>query len=58
MISNAMFLFNFSVYLFRDGNWMQRIWRTIKGFAYFLAVSTIGYKIFKKEKENEINGVS
>lgn len=52
--SNLIFLFNFAVYLFVEGNFFQRGWRVISGLAYVIAVSTFGYKHFKKLKLGQL----
>ena len=54
LLSNVMFAYNLLVYLATGkGGVIKRIWRAIKGSAYVLAVSTIGWKIFKNLKSTE-----
>ena len=46
-----MFAFNLVVYLAPGtGNWYVKAWRLVKGALYVAAVSTVGWKIFKKIK--------
>ena len=49
--TNMMFMFNLAVYLSSaDAGIWQMLWRLFKGVLYVGAVSTIGWKIFKKSK--------
>jgi hypothetical protein len=48
--SNLMFGYNLGVYLSTGKGLLATIWRLIKGAGYVVAVSTIGWKIFKKLK--------
>lgn len=48
--TNMMFGYNLSVYLSTGDGFWATIWRLLKGAAYVAAVSTVGWKIFKKLK--------
>ena len=47
---NMMFGYNLAVYLSTGKGFFATAWRLIKGAAYVGAVSTFGWKIFKKLK--------
>jgi len=49
--SNMMFGYNLSVYLSTGKGFWTTIWRLVKGAVYVAAVSTVGWKIFKKIKQ-------
>lgn len=52
IVSNAMFAFNLFTYLMRPpGGVVKQVWRAVKGSMYVLAVSTIGWRIFKQLKK-------
>lgn len=49
---NMAFGYNLAVYLATGGGgFRERVWRLVKGVAYVGAVSTVGWKIFKKLKQ-------
>lgn len=49
--ANMAFAYNLAVYLATGGGgFIKRAWRLIKGAVYIGAVSTVGWKIFKKLK--------
>jgi len=53
MISNAVFMYNFTVYLFHKVGFFTGAWMVAKVLLYVGSVSTVGYRIFKNLKREQ-----